>query len=191
MLRTEPRINTKRHEKRHVSGFCSRWFVLFPGYPSLFFCHTFPGKTNIALCLTIILVVSISGFSQSKAQREVSDTVKQWAASIVSRDMDAMGKILADDIVITDYNGKVRGKKEELEILKPSPDVKTISVENEDLKVKVYGKTAVVTALTVMLFNIGGRDTATSMRYTAVFVKRDRRWQIVALQTARLPPPKK
>jgi ketosteroid isomerase-like protein len=105
--------------------------------------------------------------------------------------MDSLEKILADDIVITDYNGKVRGKKEELEILKPSPDVKTISVENEDVKIKIHGKTAVVTALTIMLFNVGGRDTAVSMRYTAVFVKREGRWQIVALQTARLPPPKK
>jgi ketosteroid isomerase-like protein len=143
------------------------------------------------LLLAICLLPALSVFTQSKAEREVSDTVKQWASSIVSRDMDALGKILADDIVITDYNGKVRGKTEELEILKPSPDVKTISVENEDVKIKVHGKTAVVTARTIMVFNIGGRDTAMSMRYTAVFVKRDRRWQIVALQTARLPPPRK
>jgi uncharacterized protein (TIGR02246 family) len=129
----------------------------------------------------------LAAFPQSKAEREVSDTVKQWAASIVSRDMNALAKILADDVVITDYNGKVRGKKEELEILKPSPDVKTISVENEDVNIKVRGKTAIVTALTIMLFNIGSRDTAVSMRYTAVFVKRERRWQIVALQTSRIP----
>jgi ketosteroid isomerase-like protein len=139
------------------------------------------------LLLALMLLTALAVFPQSKAEREVSDTVKQWADSIVSRDMDALGRILADDVVITDYNGKVRGKKEELEILKPSPDVKTVSVENEDLKIKVHGKTAVVTALTVMLFNIGGRDTAVSMRYTAVFVKRAGRWQIVALQTARVP----
>ena len=130
-------------------------------------------------------------FPQLKAEREVSDTVKQWAASIVSRDMAALGRILADDIEITDYNGKLRGKKEELEILKPSPDVKTLSVENEDLNIKVYGKTAVVSALTVMVFNVGGKDSAMLMRYTAVFVKRDGRWQIVTLQTGRLPAPKK
>jgi ketosteroid isomerase-like protein len=146
---------------------------------------------KIFLILTFLLFPALAVFPQSRAKREVSDTVKRWAGSIVSRDMDALGWVLADDIVITDYNGKVRGKKEELEVLKPSPDVKTISVENEDVKIKVHGKTAVVTALTVMVFNIGGRDTAMSMRYTAVFVKRDGRWQIVALQTARLPPPKK
>lgn len=146
---------------------------------------------KILFLSAILLVSALAGYPQSKAEREVSDTVKKWAASIVSRDMDALAEILADDIEIIDYTGKVRGKKKELEILKPSPDVKTISVENEDLKIKVYGKTAVVTALTKMLFNIDGRDTATWMRYTAVFVKRDRRWQIVALQTSRLPPPKK
>lgn len=134
---------------------------------------------------------TLAAFPQLKAEREVSETVKQWAAAIVSRDMVALGKILADDIEITDFTGKLRGKKEELEVLKPSPDVKTVSVENEDLKIKVYGKTALVTALTVMVFNIGGKDSATSLRYTAVFVKRDGRWQIIALQTSRPPQPKK
>lgn len=145
---------------------------------------------KIFFCIALFFLSALTAFPQSKAEREVSATVKKWAASIVSRDMDALGKILADDIIITDYNGKTRGKKEELEILKPSPDVKTISVENEDIRVKIYGKTAVVTALTNMVFEIVGKETKSSMRYTAVFVKQGSRWQIVALQIARVPSPK-
>jgi ketosteroid isomerase-like protein len=142
---------------------------------------------KIMYCLGLVLLSAIAVFPQPRTEREVSDTVKSWAASIVSRDMSALGRILADDIVITDYTGKVRGKAEELEILKPMPHVKTISVDNEDVKIKVYGKTAVVTALTKMKFNIGGMETGMDLRYTAVFVKQDGRWQIVALQTARVP----
>jgi ketosteroid isomerase-like protein len=145
---------------------------------------------KIFCCAALLFLSALTAFPQSKAEREVSATVRQWAASMVSRDMDALGKILADDIIITDYNARTRGKKEELEILKPSQDVKTISVENEDVKIKIYGNTAVVTALTKMVFEILGKETKSSMRYTAVFVKRERRWQIVALQIARVPPPK-
>lgn len=142
------------------------------------------------LYTTLLLLSAITCFPQSKAERDVSATVKEWAATIVSRDMDALGKILADDIIITDFNGATRGKKEELQVLAPSPGVKTISVENEDVKIKIYGQTAVVTALTRMVFEIVGKETKTLLRYTAVFVKQGGRWQIVALQIARVPQPK-
>lgn len=145
---------------------------------------------KIILSITLLLLSALAAFPQSKAEKEVSDTVKQWAATIVSRDMDALGKILADDIIITDYTAKVRGKKEELQVLAPSPDVKTVSVDNEDVKIRIYGQTAVVTALTKMVFEILGKETKSSMRYTAVFVKQGGRWQIVALQIVRVPPPK-
>jgi uncharacterized protein (TIGR02246 family) len=184
----EPRINTNQHENRSVSWFCSRGFVLFRGYPFLFFRDShLVSQARIIPFLALILVSSYAVFPQSRAEREVSDTVKQWASSIVSRDMDALGRVLSDDIVITDSSGNVRGKKEELEILKPSPQVKTVSVDNDEVKIRVFGKTAVVTALTKMVFNIGGKESAMSMRYTAVFVKKDGRWQIVALQSARVP----
>lgn len=69
-----------------------------------------------------------------------------WANAVVSRDMNVLDKLFSDDLFITTYDGKTRGKEQELEVLKPSPDVKTISVENEDVRVKIYGKTSVVTA---------------------------------------------
>ena len=89
--------------------------------------------------LALFLLPAITAFSQSKAEREVSDTIKQWADLILKRDMTALAKILADDIIITDYTGKIRGKAEELDILKPMPHVKTVSVDNEDVKIKIYG----------------------------------------------------
>lgn len=155
---SQPRINTKSREG--VRG-RSCLFVYLRGYLSLAF---------------LILLVTTSASAQSKAEREVSETVKQWAATIVSRDMDALGRILADDIIITDFNGGTRGKKEELEVLKPVAGVKTVSVDNEDVKIKIFDKTAVVTALTKMVFDLNGKEATSHMRYTAVFVKRDGRW---------------
>ncbi len=84
---------------------------------------------------------------------------------------------------------KLTGKKEELEALKPSAAVKTVSIRNEDLKVRVFGNAAVVTALTKMQFVIKEKDVYTDCRYTAVFVKQEGRWQLAALQSARAPQP--
>ena len=136
--------------------------------------------------LSILLLCSSFVSAQSKSEKEVRQAVQQWADSILNRDASALDRILHADLIVTTFDGKTRGKAEELTVVKPNPEVKTVSVENEDLRVKIYGKTAVVTALTKMKFVISGRDVNTAMRYTAVFVKQNGRWQIVALQTARV-----
>ncbi|HMO79633.1 MAG TPA: nuclear transport factor 2 family protein [Pyrinomonadaceae bacterium] len=120
-----------------------------------------------------------------KAGREIMATIAAWATSVQERDTAAMDKIFADDVVITTYEGQVRGKAGELEAFKPNPNVRTTSIKNEDVGIKIFGEVGVVTALTKVTVETGGREIAFGMRYTAVFVKRDGRWQIVALQTTR------
>lgn len=124
---------------------------------------------------------------QRKSAAEVMATLAVWADAVRDRDAKALELLFADDLVITTHDGKVRGKKEELEVLKPNPNLETVAIENEDVGIKVFGDAAVVTALTKMRFVASGKESQVAMRYTAVFVKRDGRWQIVALQTARVP----
>jgi ketosteroid isomerase-like protein len=66
---------------------------------------------KIFLVLALLLLPSLAVFPQSKAEREVADTVRQWADLMVSRDMDTLGRILADDIVITDYTARSGGRR--------------------------------------------------------------------------------
>ena len=73
--------------------------------------------------------------------------------------------------------------------MKPNPNVRLSSVSNDDVVIKVFGDVAVVTALTKIKMVAGGKESAFALRYTAVFVKRDGNWRIVALQTARAPQP--
>lgn len=140
--------------------------------------------------------VKVSLFAQAEPQKpnkkeqEVRTVLKLWADAVVSRDMSALDKLFSDDLFITDHNGGTRGKKEEMEALKPSPGVKTLSVDNEDVRIRTYDKTAVVTAIVKMRFEIGGKETQIALRYTAVFVKKDGRWQITVLQTTRIVQPK-
>jgi len=138
----------------------------------------------------ILTTFTILSAQTNKAEKEVRAVVKQWADSIVNRDMNALGAILSDDLIVTAFDGTTRGKREEIEILKPNPNVKTVSVENEDLRMKIYGKTVVVTAITKMTFVVSEKTATNAFRYTAVFVKQKGRWQIVALQTARIAQPK-
>lgn len=122
------------------------------------------------------------------AEQEVRATVVRWADAVRRRDAAALDRIFARDLFITDYNGATRGKKEELEILKPSTTTKTMSVTNERLVVRTFpaSNSAVVTAIVRMVFRSQGRDTSFAMRYTSVWEKRAGRWQLTVLQTARI-----
>jgi uncharacterized protein (TIGR02246 family) len=140
-----------------------------------------------------LLLLQMTSFAQdkvSKNEKEVRAALDNWAAAIVSRDASALESVYADDLIVTDYNGGTRGKKEELQVLVPVPGMKTVSVKNEDVRIRDHGKAIVVTAITKMHFVINEKDVNTNLRYTAVFVKTGGRWQITALQIARIAPPK-
>ena len=146
---------------------------------------------NFILLLVLAGVASGQAISSSEARKrtEILDVLERWAVAVQKRDGRALDQLFADELSVTTYDGEVRGKKEELEVLKPNQRVTTLSVRNEDVAIKLYGDTAVVTALTKMEFLIAEKPSSVALRYTAAFVKKKGRWQLVALQTARAKPP--
>lgn len=147
------------------------------------------------LALLIVCLFSVAGVSaqqrlteaELKSGREIMETVSKWADAVRDRDAKRLEAIFAEDALITTYEGKVRGRAVELEAMKPIANLRMSSVTNEDVVIKVYGDVGVVTALTRMKFVSSGNESNVALRYTAVFVKRNGVWQIVALQTARVP----
>ena len=149
------------------------------------------------LSLTLFGAILIFAFSagaqqpvtaeQKKAAGEVMAVVSRWAEAVRDRDAKTLDAIFDNEVIVTTYDGKTRGKSEEMEAMKPNPNMRFASVENEDVAVRIFGDTAVVTALTKMKMVASGKESSFALRYTAVFVKRDGNWRIVALQTARAP----
>lgn len=124
-----------------------------------------------------------------KGEAQVMATIARWADAVRDRDTKALEQLFEDEMIVTAFDGTTRGKKEELEILKPDANVKTVSVSNENIKIRRFDKTAVATALTRMEFLIAEKPVKTVFRFTAVFVEKDGRWQIAALQTTRASGP--
>ena len=115
----------------------------------------------------------------SKAEREVLAANEEYDKAIVARDAAAYQRILGDDFIFTSFNGTVSNKAQELEKVKQG-DLTFEAGKSDDLRVKVYGKTAVVTGRFVAKGQSKGNPFTFTERYTGVFVKRDGRWQLVA-----------
>jgi uncharacterized protein (TIGR02246 family) len=141
-----------------------------------------------SLILTAVLgVLSSAVFAQNAAdaaavEKEVRQLEEQLRAAAVKGDAAAFERLLADDYTSTSMNGLTRSKGEVIADLKSGAQ-KTESVSLENVKVRVYGDAAVLTADRTTKSRLRGQDNSGRQREIRMFVKRDGRWQAVAMQT--------
>ena len=101
----------------------------------------------------------------------------RWLDASMQRDIPALHDILADDFIDVTYKGGLRNKADHLQSsLAPSKTRQSL----DELKVRFYGDTGIVTGLNTIVA-LDGSFTA-EIRFTDVFVKHDGRWQAVSAQ---------
>ena len=125
---------------------------------------------------------------------KAADMVKEMDAkrfqAQMKGDFDALGSLLADDLVYTHSSAAVDGKTSFIETMR-SGRTKYESIEPGEVKVRVYGNTAVVNGVAKLSVTTNGQTNNFSLRYTDVWVMRDNKWQMVSWQSTRLPEPPK
>jgi ketosteroid isomerase-like protein len=134
--------------------------------------------------------VKTAGELKGKQEREVLAALRTWLDALARNDFAAVERIVADDYVITAAEGKVMNKTEDLEPIKTG-DVKFETANVEDVNIRVFGKTAIVTGIGSFKVVSHGRRFEARERFTDVYVKRKGRWQPVASHTTPLRPAQK
>lgn len=135
-------------------------------------------KRTLAL-LTIGLTASCQ--MKNDVEQELLKWEKDFANAVISNDANAIGKFLADDWSIIDPDGGVVEKARFLEVIKSGILAHQL-MESEDVKVRSFGDSAVLTALTRTKAKFAGQEFTTQERATDLFVRRDGRWQCVFSQ---------
>ncbi len=105
--------------------------------------------------------------------------------ALIKGDVSANERYLADAYIFTAPDGTVMSKAQGMADLK-SGDLKFESSKLDDMKVQLYGNTALVTYRSTDKGQYKGNDLSGQYRWTDVFVKQGGRWQIVAGQGTRL-----
>src|SRR6516164_8033207 len=119
-------------------------------------------------------------------EEELLKLERAFADAIIKNDLKSIGRIVADDWIIVDPNGEIVDRARFFEVIKSGALTHDI-MESEDLRVRVYGDSAVVTAITRTKGKFMGQEFGTRERATDVFVKRDRRWQCVLTHLTLFP----
>ena len=101
----------------------------------------------------------------------------------VKKDVATLDKLIADDWVYQGPDG-IQTKAQALASLK-SEDQKFDSITLGDMKVRVFGNTAIVTGAEDEKSTYKNKDTSGHYLWTDIFVKRHGHWQLVASQATR------
>lgn len=120
--------------------------------------------------------------------REIEGLEMQWRQAQLSNDVDAMDRLLADDYVGISANGTIESKADALAVRR-SGTLHITSLDLSDLKVRVYGDTAVVTSRADLEGNNGPNSISGRYRYTRVYTKQAGQWKIVSFEASRIQEP--
>jgi ketosteroid isomerase-like protein len=138
--------------------------------------------------VALLGVSTVGGQTPNPVERDVLKLENDWSTAWQKKDVAFLQKLWADEYLNTDQDGATYTKAQDLSNVVAS-GTSTTSFALTDMKVHVFGNTAVVTGLNTLKSTFKGRDTSGAYRFTDVFVKRDGRWQVVATQST--PAPKK
>src|SRR3954447_26541118 len=113
------------------------------------------GKSTLAVLLLIVITSTFassqtakkSSSQEERAKNELMQLERDIGKANVQRDYAFFERVEADEFIFTDSGGGVTAKKEDLASVRApaNPDSKLLSYDVDDLKVMLYGKTAVVT----------------------------------------------
>ena len=94
-------------------------------------------------------------------------------------------RLLADDYLGISANGTLETKADEL-TRRRSGSLHITQLDLSDIKVRIYGDTAVVTSKADLVGKNGDRDISGRFRYTRVYSNRDGQWRIVSFEASRI-----
>src|SRR5262245_22335395 len=144
----------------------------------------------------ILMVVALSlgnaidlNASPAEDAKTVAALDTKYQAAVKSNDADTMDQILADDLILVNGRGKVSSKADLIE----SARKKEVIYEHQDedagtQKVRVWGDTAVVTALLWIKAVQGGKPIDYKLWFSDTYVRTPGGWRYVFGQ-ASLPLP--
>ena len=132
-------------------------------------------------CMAVYAQEGLRADGNSAAEGEIQKLETDLAQMVVKGQWDQYAACLMDDFERTRGNGTTENKAATIEHLRSEAD-KVLDLAPEDLKIRVYGDTAIVSGHFTLVARHNGRVDTFFTRETQVFLKRGGRWMLAAEQ---------
>jgi len=120
----------------------------------------------------------------NKTISEIKSLRQKLLTAIKERDRKTLDTIYADDFTHTHASGQVDDKQKRINAL-VSGEATIESAEVSEINFRAYGKTTVVAVGQSAITD--AQQKTTNYRWTIVYVKSGRKWQIAASQATKIP----
>lgn len=134
---------------------------------------------------SLLILLPALAAAQAPAD-EVRAADSRRIAATVRGDASELGALLAEELTYTHTTGQVESREEHLAAISAGK-LDYQSIDRTEDQVRIYGDTAVITGRADMKVNAQGKDLVLAIRFTAVWVKGEKGWRMVAWQSTRLP----
>jgi ketosteroid isomerase-like protein len=122
------------------------------------------------------------------AAEQLMQIQQDLCAAWVSRDRATIERILDPDWSVTKASGELATKSDVLHDAFDLGQLSLNSAQVADVKVRIFGDTAVVTGRSTAEGWAAGQAFSVVLRFTDVFVKRSEGWRAVASHATRISP---
>jgi ketosteroid isomerase-like protein len=144
----------------------------------------------VAITLLILGAHSTAAAQAAAKAAAVADTIRALEVArgqaLMKADTAAIARMTADEFIEVSRLGQLRSKSDNLRDLS-SGALKLATVKYDSTTVQVYGNVAILRAIADNTGSFRGFPFAGKIWITRVFVRRDGRWQAVAMQHTMIP----
>jgi ketosteroid isomerase-like protein len=141
---------------------------------------------GMGVTLLVFSQIAAPAAQDSSAEQAVRQAEEQRCQALVQGDLAAVDRSMSDDSTYVHSSGEVQNKAAFIGDLKSGKRVYK-GLKEDDVQVRVYGNTAVLTARTELQVVNAGKELQFPMRITTVYVKLGGKWVMATYQSTRLP----
>jgi len=143
--------------------------------------------TSAVIAFSLAALTTEGAPAASSVEEQLLKMEKDRAAAVVKADVATLEGMTADDYMLINANGQMSDKATTMNDIKTGV-IKLTANEVSDMKVRVYGDTAVVTGKSSAKGTIRGRELKGPVMFTRVYVKKNGKWLSVAFQQTPIVP---
>jgi hypothetical protein len=139
-------------------------------------------------CLLIVFLmgISLSGYSQTPAEKEVASAVDNLMKGFVDADKNLLDILTAEELIYGHSSGKVQNKTEFIDEVVSGKPLDYLKIDLEGQTIKVTGKIAVVRHIFNAETSSGGTPGKLRIGIMQVWQNQKGKWKLLARQAYKL-----
>ena len=141
----------------------------------------------IGFAIGMLMTAPVFGAEPLSNEKQMLKLEDDWVRALVTHDRDVSDKIVAPGFTFIEPDGTVKNRAEYLAD-RSGNEAETESFQNDQLKVEVFGNSALASGLATIIERRDGKRYRFSLRWKELWRKESGRWQVLVSQATPVNP---